>query len=288
MRTIQTISELRGALTAVRGQEKRVGFVPTMGALHDGHMSLVALSKKQVDVTVVSIFVNPTQFGPNEDFAKYPRTLEEDARLLVEADVDFLFTPRADEIYPSGHSTTVAVGGITELYEGAIRPHHFDGVTTVVAALFHIVAPDVAYFGQKDAQQVAVIKRMVRDLHFPVEIKVGPTIRESDSLALSSRNRYLSKDDRTKSLALSQALRRTQTELTSGSTIEEAKYAGQQVFRNTVPEASLDYLDVVDAETFQPLTSLDGVRGKGGLATIIVAARIGNTRLIDNLPLELG
>lgn len=288
MRTVQSVSELRRAIAPLREQGKRIGFVPTMGALHEGHLSLVALSKKQVDVTVVSVFVNPTQFGPNEDFAKYPRTLEEDARLLVEVDVDFLFTPKPEEIYPEGHSTVVAVTGLTDRYEGAIRPGHFNGVTTVVAALFNIVAPDVAYFGQKDAQQVAVIKRMVRDLHFPIEIKVGSTIREDGALALSSRNRFLSARDRERSLALSSALFSTRDLIAEGRPVEDAKRGGLTAFQSAAPEATLDYFDIVDAETFQPITSLDAVRGNGTAATIIIAARIGNTRLIDNLPVELG
>jgi pantoate--beta-alanine ligase len=288
MRTVQTVSELRRALAPLREQGKRIGFIPTMGALHEGHMSLVEMSKKQVDVTVVSVFVNPTQFGPNEDFARYPRTVEEDARLLVEADVDFLFVPKPDEIYPEGHSTVVTVAGLTDRYEGAVRPGHFNGVTTVVAALFNIVAPDVAYFGQKDAQQVAVIKRMVRDLHFPIEIKVGATVREAGALALSSRNRFLSESDRARSMSLSSALFSTRDSIADGHSIEEAKRAGLFAFQLAAPEAILDYFDIVDAETFQPITSLDAVRGNGTAATIIIAARIGDTRLIDNLPVELG
>jgi pantoate--beta-alanine ligase len=288
MRTITTITELRRALAPLREQGKRIGFVPTMGALHDGHMSLVALSKNQVDVTVVSIFVNPTQFGPNEDFSKYPRTLEDDARLLVEADVDFLFTPKPDEMYPDGNTTVVHVDGVSDLYEGAIRPGHFDGVATVVASLFHIVNPDFAYFGQKDAQQVAVIKRMVRDLHFPIEIKVGPTIRESGGLALSSRNRYLSRDESNRSLALSRALDTANDGVLTYGNVDEAKRAGITAFHQVAPEGVLDYFDIVDTETFRPLTSLDAVRVNGGAATIIIAARIGSTRLIDNLPIELG
>ena len=288
MRTIQTISELRRALAPLRQQEKRIGFVPTMGALHDGHLSLVALSRHQVDVTVVSIFVNPTQFGPTEDFAKYPRTLEDDARLLVEAEVDFLFTPKAEDIYPAGHSTVVSVAGVSDLYEGAVRPGHFAGVTTVVASLFNIVSPDVAYFGQKDAQQVAVIKRMVRDLHFPVEIKVGPTIREESGLALSSRNRYLSDSELPRSESLSAALNEAHSAIAAGRPVEDAKRSAVDTFQRIAPGAILDYFDIVDTETFRPVTSLDAVRDNGASATIIIAARIGNTRLIDNLPIELG
>jgi pantoate--beta-alanine ligase len=290
MRTIQTIAELRQALALVRQQNKRVGFVPTMGALHEGHLSLVRMSKQQVDVTVVSIFVNPTQFGQNEDFGAYPRPVESDVSKLVDAEVDFLFMPAAAEIYPKGHSTSVVVGDVTELYEGAIRPGHFQGVTTVVAILLNIVQPHVAFFGQKDAQQVAVIKRMVVDLQMPVDIVVGETIREQGRLAMSSRNVYLSDSQRLESEALSSALTAVRESLLLSEEIRRAKEAGIRVFESIAPHGKLDYLDIVHSETFHPIASFepnsignDANRQGETPITIIMAARFGSTRLIDNM-----
>jgi pantoate--beta-alanine ligase len=279
LKTITSVSELRSALGPLRAEGKSIGFVPTMGALHAGHLSLVELSRFQTDVTIVSIFVNPTQFGPNEDFSKYPRTLEDDTQKLTASGVDFLFLPQAEDIYPAGASTSIHVGEVTELFEGAIRPTHFDGVATVVTSLFNIVQPDLSFFGQKDAQQVAVIKRMVRDLHIPVRIVVGETTRESDGLAMSSRNRYLSPSDRSTSLAVFKALTAVRDCLGEGVLIEKAKDVGFKEFSSLAPEATLDYLDIVDSETFRPATSFDAAR----TYTIVIAARFGTTRLIDNL-----
>jgi pantoate--beta-alanine ligase len=281
MRTIHTIAELRSALGLLRRQGKTIGFVPTMGALHQGHRSLVRLSKIQCDVTVVSIFVNPTQFGAGEDFAQYPRTLSSDEQQLVEEDVEFLFVPSAADIYPNGAATSVHVHGLSELYEGAIRPGHFDGVSTVVAILFNIVQPDVAYFGQKDAQQVAVLKRMVADLHLPVKMIVGPTIRESNGLALSSRNTMLGGQATSESVSLSAALRITAMSLRSGQGIADARDRGISEFKRLAPHGELDYLSIVDSETFRQQASFEPTTG-----LIIIAARFDTTRLIDNLPLD--
>lgn len=270
---------MRAAIAALRAQEKTIGFVPTMGALHDGHLSLVDLSKKNTDATVVSIFVNPTQFGPNEDFAKYPRTVEEDARLLVDKDVEFLFLPNASEIYPEGAATKVHVDGITSEFEGAIRPDHFDGVATVVTILFNIVQPHFAFFGQKDAQQCAVVKRMVRDLHQPIEVVIGDTIREEGKLAMSSRNRYLSEDQRGQSQLLSEVLFQIRDSLLKGASFAFAKSEALGRLSKEAPIAQVDYLDLVDSETFQKMTSLEG-RDSG---TVVLAARFGSTRLLDNI-----
>ncbi len=261
-----------------------------MGALHAGHLSLVKLSKRHTDVTVVSIFVNPTQFGPSEDFSKYPRTLETDARLLADVEVDYLFVPEASDIYPSGDSTIVEVESLSHIFEGAIRPTHFRGVATVVSKLFNIVQPNVAYFGQKDAQQVAVIKRMVRDMLIPIEIEVGPTIRETDQLALSSRNRFLSDEERSQSIAVSAALREFASGLEAGIPLESARLETIHRFNLAAPEAVLDYLTAVDSETFAEITSfeLPTTMPPGVGITIIIAARFGATRLIDNLPVHIG
>ncbi len=286
MRTIETVAELRSALGLARSQGKQIGFVPTMGALHEGHLSLVRLSKQQTDVTVVSIFVNPTQFGPNEDFSKYPRTLDSDESLLINANVDFLFLPDATEIYPEGHSTSIKVGLIGRTFEGAIRPGHFDGVATVVAGLFNIVQPDLAFFGQKDAQQVAVIRKMVRDLHVPVEIVVGPTSRESDGLALSSRNRYLSHNDRKEAVALWKTLEATSETLRAAKEISAAVRNGMTTFEKHAPQGRLDYIALVDSETFQPIDSFESIDLQSYPPTLVIAARIGETRLIDNIIVE--
>ena len=292
MRTIHTTAELRAALTLLREQGKRIGFVPTMGALHEGHRSLVRLSKQDSDVTVVSIFVNPTQFGPTEDFERYPRTLEADASLLIEEEVEFLFAPTVDQIYPNGHSTHVHPGAIATLYEGARRPGHFDGVATVVSILFNIVQPQIAYFGQKDAQQLAVIRRLVADLAFPIEIVAAPTIREPDGLALSSRNRYLTPAERKEAAALSKTLFLVRDLLLDRHSPAHAKVAGMDEFQRFAPHAILDYLDVVHPETFQPKASFEvsegleepSPTGRGqGEGLIIIAANLGSTRLIDNL-----
>lgn len=281
MRTIHTTPELRHALENLRKQGKLIGFVPTMGALHEGHRSLVKMSKQQTDITVVSIFVNPSQFGPNEDFSRYPRTIEADESILIDEEVDFLFLPAVDQIYPAAHNASIQIGPISTVFEGAIRPGHFDGVATVVSILFNIIQPNVAYFGQKDAQQLAVIRQLVRDFAFPIEIVSGPTIRDENGLALSSRNRYLNKNERSDAVALSKSLYFAQDLLLNGKSPAEAKMSSALEFHLLAPNASLDYLDIVDSETFQSKTSFE--QSNAPSATIIIAAQIGATRLIDNL-----
>src|SRR6201989_2810316 len=206
MQVLSTVREMRAASRAVRGGGKSLGLVPTMGALHSGHIVLVRAARTQCDVVAASIFVNPKQFGPNEDFAKYPRTFEKDCELLESEGVALVFAPQPEEMYPEGASTFVEVEGVGDRLDGRSRPGHFRGVATVVAKLFHIAAPDKAFFGQKDAAQVAVLRRMVRDLNFDLEMVVCSTVREADGLALSSRNRYLSTEERTRALVLSRAL----------------------------------------------------------------------------------
>ncbi len=282
MQRIEHISELRKVLRQEKAKGKSIGFVPTMGALHEGHISLVKMSKAECDVTVVSIFVNPTQFAPNEDLSKYPRTLEADCKMLEADGVDIAFIPTVTEMYPPGATTFVTVDGVTAGFEGVIRPEHFRGVATVVSSLFHIVSPDKAFFGQKDAQQVAVIKKMVHDQHFPLDIVVGETVRESDGLAMSSRNRYLSPEDRSKALSLSTALFKARDLVAGGGSFSEARNQGLQIFAEMAPDGLLEYLDFVHPETFTKITSFK----ESESVIAIMAARIGTTRLIDNVVLH--
>ena len=281
MRLLSRVAEVREAMALERqtNPATKVGFVPTLGALHAGHMSLVRAARSQCDFVVASIFVNPLQFGPTEDFSKYPRTLEEDCRLLKEEGVDVVFTPTATEMYPAGAETTVDVGAIGDRLDGASRPGHFRGVATVVAKLFHIVAPDIAYFGQKDAAQVAVLKRMVRDLNFPLRIAVCETVREADGLAMSSRNRYLSQNERRQALVLWRALSAAKDAVARGETL--AAKVRQSLVDTIAAEsgARLDYAAVVNADTLLPVEHVDG----GERILVAVAAWIGTTRLIDNV-----
>ena len=263
----------------LRREGKSIGFVPTMGALHAGHISLVRAARPRNDVVVASIFVNPLQFGPSEDFSKYPRTLESDSKLLVAEKIDFLFAPSTEEMYPKDASTAVYVEGLSEKLDGKSRPGHFQGVTTVVNKLFEIIRPDRAYFGQKDAAQVAVLKKMVRDLNIDVEIVVCPIVREADGLALSSRNVYLTAEQRKQALVLNRSLMRVQFlvdrgEFAAAKLAEEAK----QVIAEE-PGARLDYFEIVDPDSLDPV--LDVSRG----ALVAVAAWVGTTRLIDNIML---
>jgi pantoate--beta-alanine ligase len=271
------------ALRALLNQSKKAGFsivlVPTMGSLHEGHLSLVKSSKMQSNITVVSIFVNPAQFSPSEDIEKYPISLEEDIDLLTKAEADILFLPSKEEIYPLGSSTFVSVENITERFEGAVRPTHFKGVTTVVASLFNIVQPDIAFFGQKDLQQAAIIKQMVRDLHFPIKIVIGEIIREGDGLSMSSRNRYLSAPERIEATILFKTLEYICNNLLSGVAFEEATLRGSNYFNSLKKKAILEYLDIVSPETFQLAKSFKSNEKVG----IIIAAKIGTTRLIDNM-----
>ena len=280
MRIHSSIDDMRAASRAARLTGLRVGLVPTMGALHDGHLSLVRAAKSQCDVVVVSIFVNPLQFGPNEDLAKYPRTFERDCELLEREGIDFLFAPSTEEMYPANAVTYVTVDGLSDKLCGRSRPGHFRGVTTVVAKLVAIVEPDLAFFGQKDAAQAAIIRRMVRDLNFPAEIIVCPIVREPNGLAMSSRNAYLSPQERESALALYRSLseiRRAfeQGERRTARLIEAGKrvLAGESGVR-------LDYLEIVDPETLDPLLEVDRP------ALVAVAAFVGSTRLIDNIVLS--
>ena len=255
-----------------------IAFVATMGALHEGHLSLVRLARSVADVVIMSIFVNPLQFGPNEDYAKYPRTMECDLVKAEEAGVDVVFTPSVAEIYPAGRQISVSAGALGAVLEGASRPGHFDGVLTVVLKLLNIVRPDVAIFGRKDAQQLACIRRMVLDLNLDVDIVGAPIIREADGLAMSSRNRFLSPAERTSALALHAALRAAELEATPG----EALAAAERVLAKSVRtgEIDLDYVTVVNAASMTPVP--DDFRDP---ALALVAARVGTTRLIDNTEL---
>jgi pantoate--beta-alanine ligase len=285
MQILTGIPEMRAALYELHasgsaGRRRSVGFVPTMGALHAGHRSLVRAARQRCDVVVVSIFVNPTQFAPNEDFSRYPRTLEEDCRMLEAEGVDLVFTPTADAMYPPSASTFVEVAGVSERLDGAVRPGHFRGVATIVAKLFHIVQPDFAFFGQKDAAQVAVLRQMVRDLNFPVELVVCPIVREPDGLAMSSRNRYLSAAERQQALVIFRALEAAQTLAEQG---EHRAATLLKVMNSSLQQESavrVDYMAVVDPETLLPLKDV-----RSG-ALLAIAVYVGATRLIDNILLS--
>ena len=280
MRSISEIEDMRAAVRAVRVKEQKVGLVPTMGALHEGHLSLVRRARDLSDVVVMSIFVNPAQFGRGEDFDRYPRDLAHDAGLAAEAGVDILFTPSVSEIYPENFSTYTTVEGISERYEGVSRPGHFRGVATVVLKLLHIAQPDVAVFGQKDAQQNAVIKLLVADLDMDVEVMVATTVREKDGLAMSSRNAYLSPKEREAAVVISAALKRAEGRVVEGD-LDARRIAGglaEEIARE--PLAAIDYVDVVSPMTFAPVDVVE----PGSVA--IIAARFGATRLIDNVVLH--
>lgn len=273
MKILHTIEEMRAACH-VAG---KLGLVPTMGALHEGHLSLVRAAKESCQTVAATIFVNPAQFGPNEDFAKYPRNFERDAQLLENRGVDLLFAPTTDEMYPAGASTYVTVEALSDRLCGRSRPGHFRGVTTVVSKLFHITDPDVAFFGQKDAAQVAIIRRMIRDLNMAVEIVACPIVREADGLAMSSRNAYLNPEERRAALSLYRSLQEVRNKFESGErSIEALLEAGKRKFGN---DAQLDYLEIVDPASLEPIVQLN----RPALAA--VAAFVGKTRLIDNLTL---
>ena len=277
MLVVRTIAEARQACARFRAAGKSLGLVPTMGALHAGHLSLVRAAKESCDAVAVSIFVNPTQFGPKEDFSSYPRVFEQDCQTLQAAGVDVVFAPSVEEMYPPGASTFVEVEGLSDRLDGASRPGHFRGVATVVAKLFHIFAPDVAFFGQKDAAQVAVLRRMVRDLRFAVELKVCPTMREPDGLAMSSRNRNLSEEERRQALVLYRALSAVEKRFQGGE-VDSGKLIGEaQRILKEEPGVQVEYFRVVDPETLEDVADVS----PGSL--VAVAARVGATRLIDNL-----
>jgi pantoate--beta-alanine ligase len=277
LKVCTTIDEMRTACRAIRRAGRRLGFVPTMGALHEGHLSLVRAARASCDAVAASIFVNPTQFSPNEDLAKYPRSLDRDRQLLEHEGIEILFVPTVEEMYPAGAVTWVTVEELSGKLDGRSRPGHFRGVTTVLAKLFHTVEPDAAYFGQKDAAQVAIIRRMVRDLNLPVEIVVCPIVREPDGLAMSSRNAYLDPQERMRALVLHRSLLRV-TQLVDAGESDAARLAaaGRQEFEKE-RSVRLDYFEIVNSETLDPVTDVS----HGAL--VAVAAFVGSTRLIDNL-----
>ncbi|MBC9034050.1 pantoate--beta-alanine ligase [Sphingomonas sp. JC676] len=275
MQTVRQLPDLREAISAFREAGERVALVPTMGALHDGHMALVEAAKRAGERVVVSIFVNPMQFGPNEDLAQYPRREQADSRMLANAGADLLWMPPVEVMYPEGFASIVSVSGVSEVLDGAHRPGHFDGVATVVAKLFNQVQPQVALFGEKDWQQLAVIRRMVRDLDLPIEIVGVPTQREDDGLALSSRNAYLMPEDRARAVALPRALGAAERAISEGGDPEAALAQARETL--TAAGFEIDYVALADAETLAEPTP-------GRPLRLLAAARIGGTRLIDNIP----
>jgi pantoate--beta-alanine ligase len=278
MQQVDTIDEMRHVVADLRAKGQSIAFVPTMGALHEGHLTLVDEAKRVADTVVMSVFVNPLQFGPTEDFARYPRTLDDDSRLASERGVDYMFTPRQADMYPS-HAPVVLIhpGSVGKEWEGAVRPHHFEGVLTVVAKLFHIVMPDVAVFGQKDLQQVAVVKAMVRDLNFPIGILVAPIVRDPDGLAMSSRNRYLQPKERELALMLSKALFAMRDTFARGERRASALEAVGWRMLERIVGLTPRYLAVVNADTFQRVNTV-----RHGDAAV-GAVRVGETKLIDNI-----
>jgi pantoate--beta-alanine ligase len=284
MRTVTSRLELREALAAHRAENRTIGLVPTMGALHQGHLSLLEAARRDCDVVVMSLFVNPAQFAPGEDLERYPRDLEGDAAAAAEAGVDLLYAPSIEEVYPTGFSTSVEVGGLTDVLCGDPRSRgrgHFRGVTTVVAKLFNTVGPDVAYFGQKDAQQAAVIRRMARDLDFPVRIEVLPTVREADGLAMSSRNAYLDPAERQRAASLHRALAAARDAAEPDGPTRVSLAAAERVLGDAGIEP--EYLEARSAEDLAPVESFNGRP-----VLIAVAARVGGARLIDNVLIEAG
>jgi pantoate--beta-alanine ligase len=277
LKTYNTIRDMRAASRAAKRTGLRLGLVPTMGALHEGHLSLLRAAKASCQVVAASIFVNPTQFGPNEDLAKYPRPLERDRELLENEGVDLLFAPPVDEMYPNGTPTWVTVEDLSDRLDGRSRPGHFRGVTTIVTKLFHAVEPDAAFFGQKDAAQAAIIRRMVRDLNVPVEIVICPIVREPDGLAMSSRNIYLDLQQRKQALVLQRSLMQVK-QMDGAGEYNAARLivAAKEVFV-TEPAVRLDYFEIVDPDSLDPVNDVS----KGAL--VAVAAFVGTTRLIDNI-----
>lgn len=279
MRIISTVEEMRAASRVERQAGKRLGFVPTMGALHEGHLSLVGAARASCDAVAASIFVNPTQFGPNEDLAKYPRTFERDRSLLESEGVEFVFFPSVEEMYPAGAVTWVTVEGLSDKLDGRSRPGHFRGVTTVVSKLFHIVEPDAAFFGQKDSAQLAIVRRMVRDLNFSVEIVGCPIVREADGLAMSSRNAYLDSEQRKQALVLYRSLMRVKMSWERGERVSSILAAMGREEIATEKSVRLDYFEIVDPGTLDPVETV------ASDALVAVAAFVGPTRLIDNIVL---
>ena len=279
MQSIRDSDQLRSALIALRAGGHSLALVPTMGALHAGHLALVEEARLRADRVVATIFVNPLQFGENEDLGRYPRTEERDAEKLEAAGCALLWLPEAEDIYPPGFATSVSVKGVSERWEGEARPGHFDGVATVVAKLLNAVRPDAALFGEKDFQQLAVIRRMATDLGLGVEIVAVPTVRDRDGLALSSRNAYLSSDERQRAVALPRALGAARDSIVGGTPVADALERAKATLR-TAGFDPIDYVALVDEATLEPLDAA------GGIMRLIAAATIGGTRLIDNLPVE--
>ncbi len=278
MKIIRSIREMSGISRLKRLKRKSIGFVPTMGALHEGHLSLIRQARRNNDFVVVSIFVNPAQFGPGEDFGKYPRSLKEDAKLCRREGVDIIFYPDAKTMYPSDYRTFVVVEGLGDVLCARFRPGHFKGVATIVTKLFNIVQPSAAYFGQKDAQQAVIIKRLTADLNIPVEIKVMPTVRERGGLALSSRNKYLNKKERQDAVVLSRSLNLAKGLINSG--VKDASAIIQKMRRLIRERDSvrrIDYISIVDTDTLKPINRVSGS------CLIALAVWIGKTRLIDNI-----
>jgi len=280
MKICTTIDEMRATSRTARQSGKRLGLVPTMGALHDGHLSLMRAAKSECDAVAASIFVNPLQFGPTEDLAKYPRTFDHDVQLLEKESVDILFAPTPAEMYTPGAVTYVTVEGLSDKLCGKSRPGHFRGVATVVAKLFHIVEPDLAFFGQKDAAQATIVRRMVRDLNLPVEIVVCPIVREPDGLAMSSRNVYLSPQDRKSATVLNRSLTEVKQRFDQGERNATALIKAAKKVLAQEPTVRLDYFEIVDPSTLDPAPKLTGP------ALVAVAAVVGTTRLIDNILLQ--
>ncbi|AEF17939.1 Pantothenate synthetase [Thermoanaerobacterium xylanolyticum LX-11] len=274
---VEKIKDVREIIKSQKKQNKKIGLVPTMGYLHEGHLSLIKKAKENSDFVCASIFVNPIQFGPNEDYNKYPRDIERDIKLLENQGCDLVFIPSVEEMYPNERLTTITVSKITDKLCGAYRPGHFDGVCTVVAKLFNIFAPDIAVFGQKDAQQVAVIKKMVEDLNIPVEIIASPIVRDEDGLALSSRNTYLTYEERHAALILNKSLKVAEKLLVSGERSAEKVLDAVRKTLESEPQCKVQYVSCVHPDTLEDLTTI------GDKALIAIACYIGNTRLIDNL-----
>ena len=280
MDVLNDIAVSRDAIRALQRNGRVVGLVPTMGALHEGHLSLIRAARTRCSAVAVTIFVNPTQFGPGEDYEAYPQTLDADLHACEAEGVDLVFAPGVTTMYPAGTQTTVHVSGLTEVLCGPCRPGHFDGVTTIVAKLFQILPADIAFFGEKDYQQLVVIRQMVRDLNMPIEIVACPTVREPDGLALSSRNAYLSGSERKAAPVLSRALFSAANRAGAGELDVAALVRGIREEILAAGPVSIEYVDIVDAETLTPLTTIDRP------ARICLAARIGSCRLIDNVPVD--
>jgi pantoate--beta-alanine ligase len=277
MKIIKKIDEMRSVVSGIKSKSMSIGFVPTMGFLHEGHLSLVRESLRKADVTVVSIFVNPAQFGPREDFKEYPRDLGRDSEVLEQKGVDYLFVPKADEIYPQGYKTYVEVHDLQDKLCGRSRPGHFQGVCTVILKLYNIINPDISFFGQKDAQQAIILKRMIKELNIGVKLEVLPIIREEDGLALSSRNKHLTQEERKAALILSKSLKEAQSMVEEGQRDSEAIINGMKEVIGREPMAKIDYVEIVDMDNLDPVRRIE----KEVLAA--VAVFIGKVRLIDNV-----